>query len=65
LIPNSVGPCMIEDDGTPIYCDVNYFGEQAISAAAGDLDCPETVSCSNEFAGVPKLIEVPINAITA
>jgi hypothetical protein len=62
---NSVGPCAVQEDGAPVYCDIVYFGEQAISAAAGDLDCVDTFICSNIFDGVSKSIEVPIDSMVA
>jgi hypothetical protein len=56
---------MEEEDGTPVYCNMYYFGEAAIPAAAGDLSCADTVSCSNYLAGVRKPIQVPITTFTA
>jgi hypothetical protein len=62
---DSVGPCSIQEDGTPVYCGVVYFGEQAISATANNLECVDMTSCTNDVDGVSTPIEIPIVAMVA
>lgn len=61
---NSIGPCVVEEDGTPIYCNVTYFGDRVVSAAKGDLKCDGN-TCTNTFSKSPKTIKIPINQAIA
>jgi hypothetical protein len=56
---------VVQKDGAKIYCDIVYFGEQNVSIAAMDINCTGATIYSNDFNGVVKPIQVPVDAITA